>query len=82
MDPNTADGANVQEEHEREIAHEVEQETQIQRPDPAKSIKESVNGNLKMFIKTESQAVLKRFRYADSIVRKSSAVKLLDKKIV
>ena len=32
LDPDAASEANVHEEHEREIAHEVEEETQIERP--------------------------------------------------
>lgn len=81
IDPNTTDGANVQEEHEREVAHEVEQETEIQRPPAAKALKESVDENLPAFVKTGSLAALQHFQLADSaIVRKSSAAKLLGKK--
>ena len=78
IDPNTTDGANVQEEHEREVAHEVEQESEIQRPPAAKALKESVDENLPAFIRTGSSAALQLFQFADTaIVRKSSAAKLI-----
>ena len=83
IDPSTADGANVQEEHEREVAHEVEQETEIQRPPRAKPLKEIVDENLEKYVKGGSLNVFDLFKYADeAIVRKSSAAKLLGKKRV
>lgn len=76
IDPNTADGANVQEEHEREVAHEVEQEIEIQRPPPAKPLKEVVDARLKAYIQNGTSETWKLFQYADkAIVRKSSAGK-------
>ena len=76
IDPDTADGANVQEEHEREVAHEVEQETQIQRPPPAKPLKEIVDARLKAYIQSGASETWKLFQSADkAIIRKSSAGK-------
>ena len=81
IDPSTTDGANVQEEHEREVAHEVEQETEIQRPPLAKPLKEVVDKMLEVYVKSGSLDVFKFFRHADeAIVCKSSAAKLLGKK--
>ena len=76
IDPDTADGANVQEEHEREVAHEVEQETQIQRPPPAKPLKEVLDARLKAYIQNGASETWKLFQTADkAIVRKSLAAK-------
>lgn len=42
LDTAESDGASMHEEHEREIAHEMEQETQIQRPPKAQALPRAV----------------------------------------
>ena len=77
IDPDAVDSANVLEEHEREVAHEVEKETKIQRPPPAKPLKESVDARLKTYVQNGASETFKLFQTADkAIVRKSSAGKL------
>lgn len=77
IDPNAVDSAKVLEEHEREVAHEVEQETEIQRPPPAKPLREMVDARLKTYVQNGASQTLKLFRTAHrAIVRKSSAGRL------
>ena len=77
IDPDAVDSANVLEEHEREVAHEVEKETEIQRPPPAKPLKESVDPRLKTYVQNGASETFRLFPTADiAIVRKSSAGKL------
>ena len=77
IDPDAVDSANVLEEHEREVAHEVEKETEIQRPPPAKRLKESVDPILKNYVQNGASETFKLFPTADkAIVRNSSAGKL------
>lgn len=77
IDPNAVDSAKVLEEHEREVAHEVEQETEIQRPPPAKPLREMVDARLKTYVQNGASQTLKLFRTVDqAIVRKSSAGRL------
>ncbi|KAL8793776.1 MAG: hypothetical protein Q9195_003606 [Heterodermia aff. obscurata] len=77
IDPKAVDSANVLEEHEREVAHEVEQETEIQRPPPAKPLKELVDARLKPYVQNGTSQTFKLFSLANkTIVRRSSAGKL------
>ena len=72
IDRTTANSANVQEEHEREVVHEVEQETQIQRPPIVEPLKEIVDDRLLEYIRYGSPEVYNKFRHADAaVVRKS-----------
>ena len=74
IDPSSVDSAKVLEEHEREVAHEVEQETEIQRPPPAKPLGETVDAILKTYVQTGDSQTWRFFRTADeAIIRKSSA---------
>ncbi len=52
LDTAESEGASTHEEHEREIAHEVEQETQIQRPPKAQALPRAVDTDLQDFINT------------------------------
>ena len=83
IDPDAVDGAKVLEEHEREVAHEVEKETEIQRPPPAKPLRESVDANLKTYVQNGASDTFRLFQTADkAIVRKSSAGKLAGKFVI
>ena len=78
VDPTAVDGAKVLEEHEREVAHEVEQEIEIQRPPPAKPLKELVDARLMAYVQNGASQTFKLFRRADkAIVHKSSAGRLI-----
>ena len=66
-------GASMQEEHEREVAHEVEQETQIERPSKATPITPSVDPLLHDFICKGRVEKLMRFASAyDSVLPTTS----------
>lgn len=52
VDFSVSEGASLHEEHEREVAHEVEQETQIQRPPRVKALKRQVDSRLGQFLRT------------------------------
>ncbi len=52
LDTAESEGASTHEEHEPEIAHEVEQETQIQRPPKAQALPRAVDTDLQDFINT------------------------------
>ena len=52
LDTAQSEGASIHEEHEREIAHEVEQETQIQRPPKVQALSRAVDPKLPDFITT------------------------------
>ena len=79
IDPNAVDSAKVLEEHEREVAHEVEQEIEIQRPPPAKPLREMVDVRLKTYVQSGASQTWKLFGTARrAIVRKSSAGRLAD----
>ena len=74
IDPETAEGANVHEEYEREIAHEVEQEKEIQRPRRAEASKRIVDPRLEEFVRTGDLKTLRRFDNAyNSVVQYTSA---------
>ena len=52
LDSTASEGASMHEEHEREVAHEVEQETQIERPPKAKALVRVIDPNLEAFVTT------------------------------
>ncbi|KAL8856035.1 MAG: hypothetical protein Q9178_007344 [Gyalolechia marmorata] len=67
--------ATMHEEHEREVACEVEQETQIERPLMATPREPTMDSRLPDLIRTGTSSVFKRFRsaYTGIIARSSSA---------
>ena len=67
------EGASMHEEHEREVAHEVEQETQIQRPQRVRFIKRSVDPLLQKYVRTGDDIVLQQFRRVYDVVSQTSA---------
>ena len=52
LDSTASEGASMHEEHEREVAHEVEEETQIERPPKAKALVRAIDPNLEAFVTT------------------------------
>ena len=52
LDSTASEGASMHEEHEREVAHEVEQETQVERPPKAKALCRAIDPNLEAFVMT------------------------------
>lgn len=54
MDLSVFEGASMHEEHEREVAQEVEQEMQIQRPGPLEALTPSADARLPSFIRSGS----------------------------
>lgn len=75
LDSTATKGASMHEEHEREVAHEVEQETQFERPPKAKALRRTVDPDLPRFIKTGSAEDFVRFQLAyHRIVRTASVM--------
>ena len=73
VDFSISEGASMHEEHEREVAHEVEQETQIQRPPRVNASYRSVDPLLREFVRTGSDTILRQFCQADDVVSRTSA---------
>ena len=73
VDLSISQGASMHEEHEREVAHEVEQETQVQRPLRVKALARIVDPSLRSFVRTGSDLVLPEFRRAYYVVDQTSA---------
>lgn len=73
VDFSVSEGASMHEEHEREVAHEVEQETQIQRPPRAKALARGVDPSLRKFVRTGNHSVPNEFRRAYFVVDQTSA---------
>lgn len=68
------EGASMYEEHEREVAHEVEQETQIQRPPRVTPLPRAVDPDLHDFITTGHLEKFMKFPIVyDRIVKMTSA---------
>ena len=61
IDPNSSRTASVHEEHEREVAHEVESEIQIERPPKATPYNRAVDLRIKAFILYASEENLRVF---------------------
>ncbi|KAL8715171.1 MAG: hypothetical protein Q9220_001129 [cf. Caloplaca sp. 1 TL-2023] len=78
MNPQATKGANVHEELEREVGHEVEQERQIHRPPTATALVPQLDPKLKTYIKTSSSSTLGSFLTAHyGVLRDSSMSHLL-----
>lgn len=73
VDFSVSEGASMHEEHEREVAHEVEQEAQIQRPSRVKPLARNVDSSLRRFVRTGDISVLSEFRRAYYVVDQTSA---------
>ncbi|KAL8922139.1 MAG: hypothetical protein Q9208_005334 [Pyrenodesmia sp. 3 TL-2023] len=74
-----ARSASLHEEQEREVAHEVEQETQIERPPAATPLKPKLDRKLMEFIRSGTPASIERFLSAyDGVLMHSSAAPLLN----
>ena len=72
VDFSISEGASMHEEHEREVAHEVEQETHIQRPPSVEALDRIVDPLLREFVHTGSDMILQQFCRADDVVRRTS----------
>ena len=70
VDLSISEGASMHEEHEREVAHEIEQETQIQRPPRVKALQRHVDIHLREFVRT---CGFQQFARAFSAVSQTSA---------
>ena len=68
------------EEHEREIAHEVERETQIQRPPKVGSLEREVDPDLQAFINSGVLEDFQKFTLAYDIVVQKTSIKSLGSK--
>ena len=73
VDLSISEGASMHEEHEREVAHEVEQETQIQRPPRVKALRREVDTSLRQFVRTGSNLAFQNFTQGYSVVNQTSA---------
>ena len=70
VDLSISEGASMHEEHEREVAHEVEQETQIQRPPRVKALQRHVDVHLRHFVRT---CGFQQFARAFDVISQTSA---------
>lgn len=78
IDLKTSRGANIHEEHEREVAQEIEQETQIERPPRAQPRTPKVDPTLRGFIRFGTSDIAESFASAyRGVLRVSSAGELL-----
>ena len=68
LDPAASAGASMHEEHEREVAHEVEQETQVQRPPKVTALKPTVDPLLKEHVWWGDLATFNKFLLAHARV--------------
>ncbi|KAL9011241.1 MAG: hypothetical protein Q9173_003899 [Seirophora scorigena] len=66
-------GAKINEEHEREVAHEVEQETQIERPPPSTPLPREVDPRIREFIRSGLPSSVTVFQSVNSTALKSSS---------
>ena len=74
LDSAGSEGASMHEEHEREVAHEVEQENQIQRPPKLNALPRAVDPDLEDFIATGQLNTFMKFSIVyDCIVKTTSA---------
>ena len=73
LDFSISEGASMHEEHEREVAHEIEQETQIQRPPRAKALRREVDTWLREFVRVGSNLAFQKFTRAYDVVDQTSA---------
>ncbi|KAL8755210.1 MAG: hypothetical protein Q9184_004869 [Pyrenodesmia sp. 2 TL-2023] len=78
IDLKTSQGANIHEEHEREVAQEIEQETQIERPPSAEPRSPKVDPKLHDFIRSGTSLIAERFASVyEEVLRYCSAAELL-----
>ena len=75
LDPSTSHNVSAQEEHERELAQEVEEEVQIERPGQKTPMVPQMDERLFQFIKSGNQSDLLRFSTAVEAVIRASSVK-------
>ena len=73
LDKSMSEGASMHEEHEREIAHEVDQETQIERPPRAKALRSSVDSKLRRYILRGDIQEFRKFALAFNGVAQTSS---------
>ena len=77
LDHGASEGATMHEEHEREVAHEVEQETQVERPPRVEPCKRAVDPHLRAFVSTGLLANFCQFPMAhDRVVKVWTSAKL------
>lgn len=74
VDFSISEGASMHEEHEREVAHEVEQETQIQHPPRVKALRREVDASLRQFVRIGSNLAFQKFTRACDVVNHTSAI--------
>ena len=73
LDSTVSEGASMHEEHEREVAQEVEQETQVERPPMVNPLRRAVDPKLPKFVATGRLEEYVHFSAAyDGIVKKTS----------
>ena len=78
LQPGTQSGVSTHEEHEREIAQEVEQQTHIERPGQMTPVEPEVDPNLDEYIRQGSVTLLEQFAPVhDLLVTHSSAAREL-----
>lgn len=68
-----SEGASMHEEHEREVAHEVEQETQVQRPPRVKALPRVVDPSLPRFVRSGGNIAFQEFLRAYDVITETSA---------
>ena len=72
------EGATIHEEHEREVAHEVNQETQVERPPVAKPLRACVDKKLRRYIQGGDPQEFRKFAPAcNGVAATSSAAPLV-----
>ncbi|KAL8900129.1 MAG: hypothetical protein Q9207_005838 [Kuettlingeria erythrocarpa] len=78
IDLQTSRGANMHEEHEREVAQEIEEETHIERPPRAEPRSPKVDPKLHEFVRSGTWPLAERFvSVYEGVLRKSSAGEFL-----
>lgn len=76
LDSTASEGASMHEEHEREVAPEVEQETQVERPPKIKARPRAVDPDLEAFVTTGRLEEYSRLPMANDRVLSMTSVKL------
>jgi len=77
LDLAASEGATMHEEHEREVAHEVEQEAQVERPPRINPLNRAVDPHLRGFVSTGLLTKLRTFPPAyDRVVKTWTSSKL------
>ena len=78
LNQDNPEGATMHEEHEREVAHEVNQETQIERPPGAKALCACVDKKLRRYIQSGDPREFRKFALAfNEVAATSSAAPLI-----